>query len=290
MENKKIEALTPAQEAKFPEYVEKYIKLGLTTARVTKEETEIDMENLQKYILENKTIVPVVLFDSPKQCWEYIRKAVNAKKGELTDFIYPYLDGQFWAGWVSFYEFMRVEVGIVYANMDAYNAVKSCIKYGMIFPLDEVIVVCQPPTIIKTNSNGLHCEDGVALSYNGDNEIYALNGVLMTKDYVLTPAEQITPEQIFRETNVEVRRELLRKVGIERIIDQVPHKILDTQGNYELYSLDLCDEVKDARYLKMTNPSIGCFHMEGVEPDISTVSDALKWRNQNMFEHAEVLT
>ena len=95
---------------------------------------------------------------------------------------------------------------------------------------------------------------------------------------------------IFKETNVEIRRELIRKVGLEQVFEQMPHKLLDTQDNYELYSIDLSEEVKDARYLKMTNPSIQVFHIEGVAPEIATVKDALKWRNQNMFENADVLT
>jgi hypothetical protein len=65
---------------------------------------------------------------------------------------------------------------------------------------------------------------------------------------------------------------------------------LDRQNEYELYSIELSEEVKDARYLKMTNPSIGCFHMEGVAPEINNVKEALLWRNEQMFENAEVLT
>jgi hypothetical protein len=203
-------------------------------------------------------------------------------------FVYPYFDCQFWAGWFSFYEFMRNELGV--SHEKEYESFKSCQKYGMVFPLDELCIVCQPPTVIKKNSNGLHCSDGPALSYNGDNEIYALNGVSMPKEYVLTSAENITAEMVMKETNVEIRRELLRKVGIERLLNDLPHKVLDTVGNYELYSLDLSDELKNCRYLKMTNPSVGVFHLEGVEPSINTVKEALKWRNNNMFVDAEILT
>ena len=211
-------------------------------------------------------------------------------RSQIKDFIYPYFDCQFWAGWFSFYEFLKNEAGISFPNEKEYNAFKDCQKYGMAFPLDELCVVCQPPSVIKKNSNGLHCPDGPALSYNGDNEIYALNGVSMPKEYVLTTAENITAEMVMKETNVEIRRELLRKVGIERLLNDLPHKVLDTVGNYELYSLDLSDELKNCKYLKMTNPSVGCFHLEGIEPSINTVEEALKWRNNNMFVDAEILT
>jgi hypothetical protein len=34
-------------------------------------------------------------------------------------------------------------------------------------------------------------------------------------------------------------------------------------------------------YLKMINPSIGTYHIEGVHPECKTVKEALIWRNQS---------
>ena len=185
---------------------------------------------------------------------------------------------------------MKNELGVTFVNNNEYEAFKACQGYGMVFPLDELCIVCQPPTQIHKNTSGLHNENGPAVSYGGENEIYALNGVVMGKDYVITSSHKISAETILKEPNAEVRRELIRKVGIERMLTSLPHKLLQKRGNYELYSLNLSDEVKDARYLKMTNPSIGVFHLEGVAPEIDTIEAALNWRNQNMFTDAEVLT
>jgi len=117
-----------------------------------------------------------------------------------------------------------------------------------------------------------------------------LNGVRMKPEHVLTPAENISPEIVLSEANTDIRRELLRKVGIERMIEKLPHKKLDSVGSYELYSIDLGNGVSDARYLKMTNPSIGVFHMEGISGECDTVEKALNFRNQNRFTNAEILT
>ena len=372
-----ISKLTKKQINKFPQYVSEWTRKGLTTEPQSLENAIIDFGNFQKLILKKEKIAPVVILDSPTQCWiavcmvaslknlsdsqvdsqvwsqvqsqvdsqvdsqvqsqvwsqvqsqvsSQVRSQVDSQvqsqvwsqvqsqvdsqvwsqvssqvqsqvssqvrsqvRSQIKDFIYPYFDCQFWAGWFSFYEFLKNEVGISFSNEKEYNAFKDCQKYGMAFPLDELCIVCQPPTTIKKNSDGLHCTDGPALSYNGDNEIYALNGVSMPKKYVLTGEENITAEMVMKETNVEIRRELLRKVGIERILNDLPHKVLDTVGNYELYSLDLSDELTNCKYLKMTNPSVGCFHLEGIEPSINTVEEALKWRNNNMFVDAEILT
>ena len=284
-----ITKLTEEQKAKFPEYIEKWTALGLTTKQLTLDQAKVDFEAFQRLILK-KEVAPVTLYKSPSACWMRLNKVLGRKKGDLLKFVYPYFDAQYWASWFAFYEFCQNELGVVYNNKTEYEVLLSCQKYGMVFPLDKECIVCQPPSIIHTNANGLHCENGPALSYSGDNEIYALNGVMMSKEYVMTPAEKLDTNTVLKESNVEVRRELIRKVGIERVLNALPHKLLDKRDEYELYSIELSDEVKDARYLKMTNPSIGVFHLEGVAPEINTVSEALSWRNENMFENADVLT
>ena len=199
--------------------------------------------------------------------------------------VYPYFDCQFWSPIFSYYEFFKNEFNIQYN--EEYDILLKCAEYGMVFPLDKLCIVCQPFTEIYRNKNGLHNEHGPALSYNGKFEIYALNGVSMNEKYI---KEEVTGDMIFGEKNVDVRRELLRRVGIERAMEGLPHKTLEKKGNYELFSIDLSDEIKNAKYLKMLNPSIGVYHIEGVEPSINTIEEALKWRNQNLFVDADILT
>jgi hypothetical protein len=40
----------------------------------------------------------------------------------------------------------------------------------------------------------------------------------------------------------------------------------------------------------MVNPSVGCFHIEGIDPSCATVEQALNWRNNQWFENAEIMT
>ena len=366
-----ITKLTEQQEAKFPEYVKTWTAKGLTTQQRTPADAIRDFSEFQRLVLQKKEIAPVVILNSPMECWvaaqmvkrlfgssqvlsqvrsqvrsqvlsqvgsqvrsqvesqvesqvgsqvesqvasqvesqvrsqvwsqvgsqvvsqvwSQVRSQVKSQvKSQVGDFVWPYFDCQFWASWFSYYEFAKSELGVIFPNNTEYEAFKACQGYGMVFPLDELCIVCQPASQIHKNANGLHNENGPAVSYNGENEIYALNGVIMTKDYVMTSAHEISSETILKEPNAEVRRELIRKVGIEKMLTSLPHKLLEKRGNYELYSLNLSDEVKDARYLKMINPSIGVFHLEGVAPEILTIDAALNWRNQNMFTDAEVLT
>jgi hypothetical protein len=147
------------------------------------------------------------------------------------------------------------------------------------FPYKGIVLVSEHPNVLKVNSQGkLHSENSMAIGYNDGWGIYSLNGVTMKESHVMTHSSKIDFNDILKETNVEVRRELLRKVGIEAMLDKLPHRQMDSVGEYRLLSIDLSDDLKDCRYLKMLNPSIGCFHLEGVSRDCSTVQDALNWR------------
>ena len=110
--------------------------------------------------------------------------------------------------------------------------------------------------------------------------IYALNGVRVPRVLVVTPAAELPAKMAVEEKNVEIRREIIRKIGIERLCTDLGAKVLNKRYGYELIELKLGDS-RRRPYLKMSNPSIDAIHVEGVHPDCKTVEEALKWRNQS---------
>jgi hypothetical protein len=94
------------------------------------------------------------------------------------------------------------------------------------------------------------------------------------------PVDDIDPAEFAKLDNAEVRREFVRKAGIERIAEHCESNILDKQGDYELLSLNLGGATGRWPYLKMKNPSIGVWHMEAVPKGTKKVQEALNWRNQ----------
>lgn len=339
---KKIEKLTEEQEKKIPVYLEEWVRRGLTTERKTLVDAERDFTAFQRLVLNRSNPAPVVLLDSPAECWrvvatetarnhpevktelakiekdviakltkaeatkkrkltkakfdERVREKVEAQQNKLIEslvkdqkIVYPYFDCQFWAGWFSFYEFCRNELGIKFDNIEAYTALLNCQPYGMVWPLDTLCVVCQPPTIIKKNNLGLHCEDGPALSYNGANEIYALNGVTVPKELVMTPAEELSLDFFKKEKNADIKAEFVRKFGVERMLDF--GKLVDSYKNYdekthdwwyrseyELHDMKNLFGVDYQPYLKMLNQTTGIWHVEAVSPQCRTLKDAIKER------------
>jgi len=108
--------------------------------------------------------------------------------------------------------------------------------------------------------------------------IHALNGVRVPGWLAEQKAEEIDPIQFAKIENVEIRREFVRKVGIERIVQALGGKRIDAAGNYELLEVDLGGSTGKHPYLKMLNPSIGVWHLECVDRTCRTVQQALNFR------------
>lgn len=80
-------------------------------------------------------------------------------------------------------------------------------------------------------------------------------------------------------------RKLVAKLGVAWILGQVNHKAVDWDGDYTVYEMPL-----HMNFLRMRNPSTGEWHFEALAPGCHTVRQALNWRNNGWFIHAEQLT
>jgi len=152
-------------------------------------------------------------------------------------------------------------------------------KLSWIYPFKEFVVISEKPTQIKIKDGQLHNENGPSVLYADGFSIYSLNGVRVSKKLVETPADKLDAGLVTKETNADIRREIVRKIGVDRVYQKLGGKTLDKQGDvYELITLNLGDN-RIRPYLKMKNPSIGVYHLEGVSPNCITVSQALEFRN-----------
>jgi Domain of unknown function (DUF6745) len=195
---------------------------------------------------------------------------------QVEEFIWPYLDGGFSSNYFSFYDFCNIVLNISFP--ESWKIYKSTSQLSLIYPFDDICIVSNRPRKISMHNNVLHCVDGPAIQYEDDFSVYCLNGVKVTKEIVETPAIKLDPQIILTETNAEIRREIVKKIGIERVIQKLGAKSLDKWEDYELLEIKIPEMNTKARYLKMRNPSIGTWHVEGVPPQIKTCQEALSWR------------
>ena len=299
-----IEELTLAQEKQLEIYRDKWVAIGLSVNRIDRPKAIENFMILNSLVLGNKKKPVVVFMDSPlttwlatiflysifkyqNNIWSQVESQVESQVGS---FVYPYLDGNFMSSYFSFYDFCNKVLKISFQNQRQWDCYLKTSEVSLIYPFEDFIVISEKPTKIKMKNMILHNENGMAVEYSDGFGVYSLNGVRVTKEIVETPAEQLDPQLILKEQNAEIRREIVRKIGIERVCQKLGAKTIDKKYGYELVGLSLGDN-RIRPYLKMINPSTNTFHLEGISPEIKTIDQALTWRNRlEKFEEPVTLT
>ncbi len=201
-----------------------------------------------------------------------------------------YIGGQFWVGgwwWGSptYVSFFREVCGLklppaIDAAALAYE--QTCRSACWWWPHSQYVIVSERPTKIHLVDGQLHRDGGLAIVWPDGWGVYALNGVRVPEALVMTPSEQLDVYQwVVKEQNAEIRREAVRKIGIERVCHALKAKTIATGVDHvgapcELLSLDLGDG-RMRPYIKMRNPSVpGVYHLEGRPPGTKTVAEALR--------------
>ena len=108
-------------------------------------------------------------------------------------------------------------IGIWRPFVDAFEA-------GLwLFWVVEHEVIAVPRPALRIVDNRLHCEDGPAVSWPGGASYWFWRGVQVTEDVILRP-QLIRPGQIAKERNVEVRRVLMERYGLNRFLREAGGK------------------------------------------------------------------
>jgi len=198
--------------------------------------------------------------------------------------------GNMWGQSVSFYSFFRhiAKLDINYSKWQHYEYLAE--HSGPRYMHKEFCIICDRPTILKVNDkNQPHCDDGPYCEWRDGSALYSLNGVRVPMWVVEKPIDQISRADILKLKNTDERRELIHRIGNEKMIEILNPEIVDSKTiklksgqklNYDLYMVDLEDDRKRP-FLKMENPSMNnVIHVEGVHPDCKTVMEALDYRNE----------
>jgi hypothetical protein len=264
-----ITKLTEKQEAAIPEYVKKWLGIGLSTTdgSVDFSRNEKVEQILGRVYQQGDLAAPKAVFfvDSPIQGAKLA--AIFAKQGTIdTDEVYAgvaaYIAknadqisssdvseqlsrcgyGSFDAGWLSFYDFMQTEL-----ELDCCKPLNPLMELAQHvsfwWPFEKVCIASAKPTVINMVNGRLHCETGPSVEFADGFAVYSLNGIRVPKDVVMTPADQLDAHLILKERNAEIRREIVRKVGILRIVESLGGETISKEGNYELLLLNLGDEI-----------------------------------------------
>ncbi len=85
---------------------------------------------------------------------------------------------------------------------------------------------------LRAEGSRFHKAGGPALQV-GRADLYFLNGVSVPQWLVATAEEMINPRRILTERNAQVRSEIVRKVGVERVCFSLGAKVIEEAGEYQ---------------------------------------------------------
>ena len=261
---KRIDRLTQKQIDRFPEWVDKWTKIGLSTEpanwRIAEDAVRncYRVSNLKqpKVILRMGSpysatfggILATLLLKSKNvgsqvwsQVWSRVGSRVRAQVGLRATL--QYRGAQLWAGWYSYISFMRdvcncENNALVNFSYDESLALSS----GWTWWHDDVCAISDRMGSISRDSRfRLHNENGPALAYPDGWSIYAVHGIVVNRRIIESP-ETITTKEIQDENNAEIRRILLDKFGIPRYIQEAGALELSRDNWGVLYRINVQDD------------------------------------------------
>ena len=187
--------------------------------------------------------------------------------------------------WIAFYQYPKFYLNISYGEFDEIldlwdNIGQSC---GWWYPFENIVLVSDHPLEIHKNIQGqLHADGKPALLFRDGYCLWMLNGVAVPRDYVLTPAEKMNADLILKEKNAQVKMELIKKIGYERILKDLHADKLDTWREYELLKIERNIDVEPIVLVKMACPSTGAFYALRVPPQTKTCREGVMWINHGV--------
>ena len=189
-----------------------------------------------------------------------------------------------WAAWDCYLTACRDVLGLRLPSHDAYAYwEQAAINGGFRWMHPKFCLVSDFPQILRVNSrNQPHAEFGPSHRWRDGFSIWHLNGVRVEQWMAESHPDDLDARRVLQIENVDQRREVIRRMGSERLVAQLEAKVLDVEtrevgGRYELLAIDM-NHGEPWRFLKMVNQSIGAVHVEAVPRQCETVRHAINWR------------
>lgn len=285
-----INELTKEQEALIPQFLEKWL------GNAHKAGAKLDRTKVNEAIawiytsLVQKPVPEIVYVNGPNEAMEKL----GINRDELNSSVWLC---NWWVGWVGFYDYV-LEVLFPDKKIEFQQFVdltKHWQNLHAIIPYTDIVVIVEYPTALELDSEKrLHSETGPALSYSDGYKAYYLTGRRVPEWLVTQDSKTWTKEQILAEKNAEVRREIIKRLGVKEAVLRLGAKTVDSKDysgrkdfythegrDYELLSVDFGTGGKRI-YLKMNNASVADVHIEAVDPRCTTVEMALGFREREI--------
>lgn len=288
---KKLESLTPEEEAKIPIYRQKWLDLFYKSQDIDKELATKQIQWLYKFC--GKDAPEVMFMDSPYGCQVLIKQLKNPGVKdlslEITEFEPKCLYGDVSDyGWAAMYDMIQSLNFFTEYDWSTFNEFKKLLESGIyeLYPFDTVCVVCGKPKVTQDGNNRLHNETAPAVIFKDGFEMYFWRGVNVPKEWIMTP-DSITKETIEGEKNAEKRRCIQEIIGGKRYSELLSIEQIDSDTDDEGNLMSLWKTIEKEEligdyiyYYKCICPSTDREYMLCV-PKVSNVWEAKAWTFKN---------
>ena len=160
--------------------------------------------------------------------WDQVRADLPkfADAGKNND-----MGGQLWAAFASYVSFLRDEMGWSGDTLPKFSVYEAlATSCGWVWWHQNVCAISDRPSAINRDAQGrLHCEHGKAIEYRDGWGFYAIHGVRVPEQVVMSP-ETLTVTQVQTEENAEVRRVMIERMGYDRYVSEAGLKVIDQCG------------------------------------------------------------
>jgi hypothetical protein len=268
-----IRSLTPEQTARFGEYVEKCIAIGLNTEPV-------DLENAKAAVCKAyrlaglKEPTQFYVVDSPVAAIDFIRKLDPSKKKR--DILNEMCFGSMDISWISFYKYFNEVVGLDIKEIADLHDL--ALHTGWYNAYEDVVVFQHRPEYIKFDENNLlHCETGPAIRFRDGYSIYSWHGTRIPAEWI-EDKRNLSPETALTWPNIEQRRCAAEIIGWKRVLELLNPVVIDEDDDPQIGTLLEVEipEIGRERFLRV-QCGTGRIFCIPVPPDMKNAIEAQAW-------------
>ena len=310
----KIEKLTPKQIARFPEFRERWTKIGLCTDPADRPRAEAAIhesyraaglqpprkivwcgsplsQGLTRAIILDKKLMPSVGDSVRASVWDSVWASVGASVGDsvgasvrasVRDSVGDSVYGQHDASWLAFYRYFKEVLQLDDQTRKLAGLWELAQGAGWALPHANICWVSERHNVLVRDDRGrLSNLAGPACAYPDGWAIYAVHGVRVPADVIETAADKFTRERILEEPNAEIRRVLIERVGHERFLSLTEAKPIHDDRCGKLYRINLPNDepIVLIEVVNSTPEPEGYFkhYFLRVPPQIATAREAVAW-------------
>lgn len=241
----RIDALTPEQEARIPEWRDKWIKIGLCTEPA-------DWKAFDEAIYECYRLTSLA---PPKVIVRVSSPMVLALAAPMAAKL----------------------IEIITVREAVNGVVETAVETAICWPHEMFVMVSDRPERIKLDDRGrLHSEDGMSIRYRDGWGLWHVHGVAVDEQIVMRAQTQ-TVEQIKGERNEEVKRIRIERFGWDRYLTAIKAEVIDTRHNDIENTHEALVKCPDGMTILLPTCKTGRLFSLEVPPQIKTCEQAQEW-------------